>query len=182
MSGTPSVDRCSGQRKQPGTFWLIPFSVCVIYLSSDYGAPINWQFGARACALSLILGVIALIAFHLHCSQNPRSADRIVNMYFLLSSSLALLMIVTRFLFPVTSSPDHDPSRINAILNSWLIFPFIALGLCGLLLLRVSSKCRSSMAVYCGLILAVTLTISAENSGRNLLRRIVRSLPLTQRL
>ncbi|MEI8380660.1 MAG: hypothetical protein WCJ09_11055 [Planctomycetota bacterium] len=182
MSSTQSPDRISIQRKQPRFIWLIPFSVSAVYLSSDYYTPHNWQFAARICALSVILILVICTARHLHRDHRSQLADRIVRRYFSISSALAVLLMATRILIPVTSTPDHDPSRINAILNALLLFPFIALGICGVVLLLFSSTYRTSLALYCGLILVVTLALSMDNSTRSYLRSIVRSIPLTQRL
>ena len=182
MSSTQSPDRISIQRKQQRFIWLIPFSVSAVYLSSDYYTPHNWQFAARICALSVILIVVSCTAFDHHRDRFPQLADRIVSRYFLISSALAVLLMVTRFLIPVTSTPDHDPSRINAILDRLLLFPFIVLWICGLAILLFSPTRRTSLALYCGLILVVTLTLSMDNSTRSYLRFIVRSLPFTERL
>lgn len=182
MSSTQSPDRISIQRKQQRFIWLIPFSVSAVYLSSDYYTPHNWQSAARICALSVILIVVICTAFDLHRDHCPQLADRIVGRYFLISSTLAVLLLMTRLLIPVTSTPDHDPSRINAILNALLLFPFIFLGICGVVLLLFSSTHRTSLALHCGLILVVTLALSMDNATRSYLRFIVRSLPLTQQL
>lgn len=182
MSSTQSPDRIPIQRKQPRFIWLIPFSVSAIYLSSNYYTPHNWQFAARLCALSVILIVVIRTALDLHRDHCSQLADRIVRRYFLISSALGLLLMVTRFLVPVTSVPEHDPSRMNAVLNALLMFPFVALGICGLAILLFSPTSRTSLALYCGLILVVTLALSMDHSTQGCLRSLVRSLPFTERL
>lgn len=182
MSNTQSSVRTPKGWKQPRLIWLIPFSASAVYLSSDYYTPHNWQLAARVCALNVVLTLVICAAVCLHCTHSPQRADRIVSLYFLVSSTLGVLLMVTRLLIPVPSTPDNDPSRINGLLNAWLLCPFIALGLFGILLLAFSPTHRRSLGLYCGLILVITLVLSMETTTRNYLRSIVRALPYTQML
>lgn len=180
MSNTTLSDRIRPEWQQPHLVWLLPFAASAIYLSADYYSPHNWQFAARCCALTVVVAFVIYEALCLHSIQQPKSADRIVRRYFLISCALALLLQVTRFLIPVPSTPDNTASRINSILNAWLLIPFVALGIYGLWLLAASHTHRKSLGLYCGLILVVTLLLSMENSGRGFLRSMVRVLPYSR--
>lgn len=177
MSNTTLSDRILPGWQQPHFVWLIPFAASAIYLASDYYSPINWQFAARVVALIVVLALVGYQGLCLHSIQQPQSADRIVSRYFLVSCALALLLLVTRFVIPVPSTPDNSASRINSLLNAWLLVPFAALAVYGLWLLTVSRTHRQSLGLYCGLILVVTLLLSMEPSSRTALRSMVRVLP-----
>lgn len=182
MSNTTLSDRIRPEWQQPHFVWLIPFAASAIYLASDYYSPINWQFAARGGALIVVLALVIYEGLCLHSIHQPKSADRIVSRYFLVSCALALLLLVTRFLIPVPSTPDNNASRINTLLNAWLLIPFAVLGIYGLWLLAVSQLYRQSLGVYVGLILVVALLLSMENSSRHILRSMVRVLPYNRML
>lgn len=182
MSNTTLSDRIRPEWQQPHLVWLIPFAASAIYLASDYYSPINWQFAARVGALIVVLALVVYEGLCLHSIHQPESADRIVSRYFLVSCALALLLLVTRFLIPVPSTPDNNASRINALLNAWLLIPFAVLSIYGVWLVAVSRIHRQSQGLYCGLILVVTLLLSMESSSRSVLRSMVRVLPYSRLL
>ncbi|MCA8986134.1 MAG: hypothetical protein KDA78_00740 [Planctomycetaceae bacterium] len=149
--------------------WLGPFLIAAALVASVRERN-QWVQIPILLALGMVVFAFGYSTISIYRIQSVNRIDQLRRAAFLIFVSLISFVLMTRWLFPLPSTPDNDETRINGIVDSLLLWPMAAGSLAALALAATASNWRHALYHAFAGLLMLMLALSMHDLSKHWLR------------